>query len=143
MTPLPFVSATDEIDFINSSFGAGVTRSVVGSVVGSVGLLGLTPSGEVVSVVSGSVTGVPLASVPASEVALTSLFDGSLPVAVATFSTPPASTSACVRLCVAVNVLLSLAPTARLTGPPATVASVSVIVTLVKDTLPLFFTVNV
>ena len=79
--------------------GIGTNSTVVGSVVGSVVGLGFTPSGLPVSVVAGSVMVEPSGAVPASEMSVTSvpvLPSGfiEVPVAVATFSTPPALTSA-------------------------------------------------
>ena len=46
-------------------------------------------------------------------------------------------------MCVAVNAVVFDAPTARLIGPPVTVALLSVIVTPVKGTLPVLVTTNV
>ena len=102
----------------------------------------MTPNGEPVSTVAGSVTGTPAGSVPASDVSDTVTFDGVEPVTVATFSTPPASTSACVNTYTALNVESPNAPGNNVTGPPVTVTNGSVTDTSVNVTVPVFVTVN-
>ena len=85
-----------------------------------------------------------LGSCPIVVVTLPSVGSDSSESAVAVLSTLPKSMSACVIVYCAVNVLLSLAPTARVdNGPPLTFTNGSVIVILVNVILPVFFTVNV
>ena len=78
------------------------------------------------------------------EVPVTGFPLGSCPVAVAKLSTWPALISAWVITWVAVNVVESEAPTARVAiGPPITVALISVTVTLVRVVLPVLVTTKV
>src|SRR5690606_17020529 len=66
-------------------------------------------------------------SLLSSDRSLTVVPEASVPVAVAWFSTNPASISVCVIMYVAVNVVPSAAPGANVIGPPFTVTNGSVI----------------
>ena len=75
------------------------------------------------------------------EMSVTSAPAGDLPVTLAVLLYVPASTSPCVRVCEAVTVML--APGARpVTGEPVTTALASVMVRLLKVTLPVFLIVR-
>ena len=79
-----------------------------------------------------------------SDVSVTGSPLGSIPVTIEELTTPPLSMSACVIVNVPVNVVLSLAPGAKLaSGPPTTVTKGSVIVIFVRVLPPVFVTVNV
>ena len=69
---------------------------------------------------------------------------GGVPVASATFVNVPASMSACVRVWLPLNVVVSVAPAASdAIGPPVTMTFESLTTTFVNVTFPVFVTANV